>query len=52
MNAREQLGKLSSRVGHVSRLKKFLKRLTRRAERRDAKLLDEAPPRHWKGYAD
>ena len=54
MNAREQLGKrLMTTKRAAARLRKYLKRLTRRVERRDAKiLLDEAPPRHWKGYAD
>lgn len=54
MNAREQLGKrLMCTKGSAARIRKYMKRLTRKAERREAKkLLDDAPPRHWKGYAD
>jgi hypothetical protein len=54
MNAREQLGRrLMITRKAAARLRRYLKKATRRIERRDAKvLLDEAPPRHWKGYAD
>lgn len=54
MNAREQLGKrLIITEKAAARLRKYLKKTTRRIERREAKrFLDDAPPRHWKGYAD
>jgi hypothetical protein len=54
MNPREQLGKKLMITKRASkRLRKYLKMTTRRVERREAKsLLEEAPPRHWKGYAD
>jgi hypothetical protein len=54
VNPLEQLGRrLVVCRGAAARLRRTLKRLTRRAERRLAKrLLDEAPPRKWKGYAD
>jgi hypothetical protein len=51
MNPREQLGRrLVICKGAAARLRKYMKKLTRRAERR-AKLKD-APIRFWKGYAD
>ena len=54
MNPREQLGRrMVCCDGAAKRMRKFMKKLTRRIERRDAKrLLDDAPPRHWKGYVD
>jgi hypothetical protein len=51
VNSREQLGRrLVVCKGAAARLRRTIKRLTRRAERRD-KLKDE-PARYWKGYAD
>lgn len=53
MNPREQLGDtriLTKKA--AARDRKYMKRATRRVERREAKLqLEDAPPRHWKGYA-
>lgn len=51
MNPREQLGRLRWMCkGAAARLRKSMKKMTRRAERRD-KLKDQ-PLRYWKGYAD
>jgi len=51
MNPREQLGRMRySCKGSRARWRRIMKRMTRRAERRD-KLKDQ-PIRFWKGYAD
>lgn len=54
MNAREQLGSMHYITKKSRRrIRKYIKKTTRRIERREAKqFLDDAPPRHWKGYAD
>jgi hypothetical protein len=54
MNPREQIGKrLMCTKRAAKRIRKYMKRLTAKAERRDARQFgEEAPPRHWKGYVD
>lgn len=54
MNALEQLGRMRySCKGSKRRIRRVMKRATAKCERRVAKrLLEDAPPRHYNGWAD
>lgn len=53
MNPFEQLGSMRYAAKRSrTRWRRYMKKLTRRARRREARLLDDAPPKHFKGWAD